>query len=707
MDDEPRCSPEDGLPHRRGDAPSPSAIDADVAAPMAVAIDQIQPYDRNPRQQPNRAYELIKASIEARGFRGVLPVTRRPGETHYRVAEGGNTTLAILKALHQGGDQRFGTVPCRFEPWVSESDTLIAHLVENDARDDLLFIDKAQAVREMRHLLEADLGRALSQRALAKALTERGYRLDHSTIVRMDYALDVLLPVIPKALRAGLGRPQVERLRRFHQALERLWQTHGSGDERGFETLFREALARVDSPQWAFKEVWREVEALFAEHTGHAKALIRAELEALLSKGAPPPSEGMAPEVQRTLTRSPGVATELDLERAASVETPWRVTEDVEGPEGLSVPVPNRAHPRPGRSIDAAPEACASRGDTVTTPQDPVLESVDRNTWAVLKISTHGHKAVAFPSYEQLCRTGNIGSRATLARSLAILRLTRWITLHRRVRDAKGRWRGNVYILHDEPLPLADTLHLDPEYMGFLREATTHRHRRVQTVAREVQLTIEEDIGAGWNVTAPEPALERRAAAVQALDEFRTGNTAEGTRRYFSLTKESLFRLYLARRQGASNAPASSTPAPVQNLHSVSVPGASEAPRSESGPGLQPLESVSSSNFELPYCSSNNNYTTTTTTDGADAELPLAFPEALSSNECQLASLYLRRVPEVRRQAVLDALAHRLKAIARGAPLLVYGAVPYLKALCERARNGGRRCAGRIAGHIAQHAAGA
>lgn len=68
-----------------------------VGAMMTVPLDEIQPYDRNPRQQPNRAYELIKASIEARGFRGVLPITRRPGEAHYRVAEGGNTTLAILK----------------------------------------------------------------------------------------------------------------------------------------------------------------------------------------------------------------------------------------------------------------------------------------------------------------------------------------------------------------------------------------------------------------------------------------------------------------------------------------------------------------------------------------------------------------------------------------------------------------------------------
>lgn len=114
--------------------------------PMAVPIDRILEYDRNPRRARNEAYVEIETSIRRRGFVGMLPITRRPGEPHYRVAEGGNTVLRILKDLYEETqDPRFHTVQCLFEPWVSESETLIAHLVENDARGELLFIDRARS----------------------------------------------------------------------------------------------------------------------------------------------------------------------------------------------------------------------------------------------------------------------------------------------------------------------------------------------------------------------------------------------------------------------------------------------------------------------------------------------------------------------------------------------------------------------------------
>ena len=47
---------------------------------MRVTIDQIKEYDRNPRRERNEAYDLIKLSLRQRGFRGSLPITRRPGE---------------------------------------------------------------------------------------------------------------------------------------------------------------------------------------------------------------------------------------------------------------------------------------------------------------------------------------------------------------------------------------------------------------------------------------------------------------------------------------------------------------------------------------------------------------------------------------------------------------------------------------------------
>lgn len=159
------------------------ASDPTEPTPMVLAINRIQEYDHNPRRERNEAYERIKGSIRQRGFVGALPITRRPGDALYIVAEGGNTVLHCVKELYtETEDPRFHTVQCIFEPWVSESETLIAHLVENDARGDLIFIDRAQAVHDLRSLLEHETGQRLSTRELASSLRQRGYSLDPTTI---------------------------------------------------------------------------------------------------------------------------------------------------------------------------------------------------------------------------------------------------------------------------------------------------------------------------------------------------------------------------------------------------------------------------------------------------------------------------------------------------------------------------------------------
>jgi hypothetical protein len=110
---------------------------------------------------------------------------------------------------------------------------------------------------------------------------------------------------------------------------------------------------------------------------------------------------------------------------------------------------------------------------------DPVLEAVDSRVFAVLWLwaREQGRSTLAFPSYEYLIQRTNVQARATVARSLAILRITRWITLCRRVRDGSGRYRGNIYTLHDEPLGLGSSFYLDPGYRPSCRTrpATTMR----------------------------------------------------------------------------------------------------------------------------------------------------------------------------------------------------------------------------------------
>ena len=116
--------------------------------------------------------------------------------------------------------------------------------------------------------------------------------------------------------------------------------------------------------------------------------------------------------------------------------------------------------------------------------EDPVLEPVDKLVWMVVYRSAHGtgSKAV-FPSYADIARRANVSSSSTVSRAISILRATRWLSLCARSRDTNGRFAGNVYALHDEPLPLADALHLDPGYMAFLQDSANHHHARVRRVA--------------------------------------------------------------------------------------------------------------------------------------------------------------------------------------------------------------------------------
>ena len=47
--------------------------------PMNVTLDQLHPYDHDPRVKRNPAYEEIKASIRERGLDAPPAITRRPG----------------------------------------------------------------------------------------------------------------------------------------------------------------------------------------------------------------------------------------------------------------------------------------------------------------------------------------------------------------------------------------------------------------------------------------------------------------------------------------------------------------------------------------------------------------------------------------------------------------------------------------------------
>jgi ParB family protein of integrating conjugative element (PFGI_1 class) len=200
-----------------------------IETPMRVTLEQLRPYEHNPRFIRNPLYDDIKASIRERGLDQPPPITRRPGETSFIIRNGGNTRLAILGELWQETrDERFFRIHCLFRPWTNEITALLGHLAESDLHGQLTFIERALAVAKLKAMLESD-ETTLSQRELARRIAAGGYPISQSHISRMLDTLEHLLPAIPQTLYAGLGKPQIERLIALRSQAERTWNRYPTG----------------------------------------------------------------------------------------------------------------------------------------------------------------------------------------------------------------------------------------------------------------------------------------------------------------------------------------------------------------------------------------------------------------------------------------------------------------------------------------------
>ena len=312
------------LPNAR-ESPSESEENPAAGRGLEVDIARIQPYEHNPRHSPNPEYDRIRDSIRNQGLDQPLVITQRPGVTDYIVHAGGNTRLRILKELfEEAGDARYARVPCRFRPWSRESDILLAHLRENDLRGSLAFIDKAQAVLEAQRLLTEELGlEAVTQRRLETELRKAGYRITQGRISQMEYVVYRLLPLIPRALEHGMGRPQVERIRRLELAADTVWRQRCPDDAGEFDTAFVALCSRYDGPDWDTDLLREALETEIAEAAEISIQTIRVVLDAELAGRElviPEPE----PEVESLPvdSRKPGVASRTAPDNSDERESP-------------------------------------------------------------------------------------------------------------------------------------------------------------------------------------------------------------------------------------------------------------------------------------------------------------------------------------------------------------------------------------------------
>ncbi len=325
------------------------------SGPVRMEITRIRAYERNPRRCDNPEYDRIRDSIRAHGMDQPLTVTQRPGESGYLVHSGGNTRLRILRELfEETGDEQFGRIHCLVVPWTCESDVLLAHLRENDLRGSLTFIDKALAVQEAGKLLAQELGVAeVTQGQLETELQEAGYRIHQGLISRMAYAVDRLLPLMPQALEAGLGRPQVGKIRSLERAARNLWLRFCTGQGAAFNPVFEALCRRYDGPAWATDILQGAIETEIAEEAELSIHSVRVALDAALAGREvelPAIEPGREPESPADLRPEGGEVEQPAVTERAAPQVPGDDAQEPCKEAGDQRAVPGTAPSAPGLS---------------------------------------------------------------------------------------------------------------------------------------------------------------------------------------------------------------------------------------------------------------------------------------------------------------------------------------------------------------------
>ncbi|MDY4281359.1 MAG: ParB family protein [[Pasteurella] mairii] len=222
---------------------------------ITVTLDKLRPYEHNPRKTRNPNFEMIKESIRRRGLDHKPNITQRPGEPFYIIADGGNTRIQALKELFtETQDQRFWSIECLYKPWKGETadsveaelDLLIGHLIENDTRADLTFIEKALGIQQAKEYYEKKFNRKLSSRELSSELEHDGYIISHTLVAKMEKCISILYPYIPDVLFGGLGHSPIDKLLAIHNNALEVWQQYQFETEITFEAIWQNSLSRCN-----------------------------------------------------------------------------------------------------------------------------------------------------------------------------------------------------------------------------------------------------------------------------------------------------------------------------------------------------------------------------------------------------------------------------------------------------------------------------
>ena len=282
---------------------------------IELTVDDIRPYENNPRRSANVKFDDIKESIRTSGLRSPLTVTRRPGASHFIVEAGGNTRLLALQQLwSETRDPRYRQLVVLFRPWHSESHVLSAHLIENEQRGEMSFWDKATGIVALKQRLEAEQGRALALRPLEGALYAAGLAVNTATLGLYLFASE-RLRTLGEAV-VGLAGLDVKTLQPRLNAIKRYALARRSSSEDDlYATVFDPVFKRIadrypHTGEFSVAETCEACEAAMAAHLGETVDALREGLRPTAARGGQ--GDGLAAGTNASARSFSDVATPVE-----------------------------------------------------------------------------------------------------------------------------------------------------------------------------------------------------------------------------------------------------------------------------------------------------------------------------------------------------------------------------------------------------------
>jgi len=279
----------------------PAQADPRHDCQIKLAVEEIKAYEHNPRRASNAKFDEIKESIRACGIRNPITVTRRPGEQHFIIEAGGNTRLLAIQELWaETKDPRFQNITVMYRPWRSESHVLVAHIAENDQRDDLTYWDKATGIMALKGELETELSRPLPLRQFEEELKRLGLTISRSSLSRFQFATEKLGALgASRAWMTGLDikmvQPRLNLIKRY--AENRAGLTESDLYAQVLNPVFeRIAYQYAECRTFNSVALCEECELALAEYLAEAVAVVRMQLGDL-EKATDSSSEGLNPRV--------------------------------------------------------------------------------------------------------------------------------------------------------------------------------------------------------------------------------------------------------------------------------------------------------------------------------------------------------------------------------------------------------------------------